>query len=968
MRVGESARRDHRTGAPTNFVFYLRDILETLGITVIDPEDDAGSERVSRQDEGIRVAKTKNDPRAKRRVSFDDARLEETWLSENSKSIDPAPEFAPRGLLRRPPRRGRGFASLKRARSTSSQRDASTRYPQHPSSRHRQHFSSSTTYDSDYEERAAQTDLFQPSQTQLEQNAEAFFATSELRNARQRIHIWQDKTADLRNQRSNAFSIATAHDNRTLVKQALDMLRSAFETKRLEKNRKAKLQRILEDFLRKNDRWLLVKAFSHWDESARHQKRATALAQRHIMKVKYFNRWRKVAVDNVAKTRKILARKYLNLWRDKTTRHQLAHEQALTHYEETLAKKTYHQWFWTFCSRRVEDWHERRIESRAFKFWLANWRSRQDKVQEVSNSTDHKLVKSAFSTLILRAQKQKETSDVAQSYRQRKLATSSLKWLGTQAKLVPRSKTISAQTDRLLQHKVIKVWQLHLNLNRQAEAVDRKRLLQTAWTSWNDALRCQALAQRIDERVLVQTLYKWVLHERLRVFEQKQRTSLLRKSLATCFSNFQERSSRLFAAETSFVHSHRWRGARSAILQLNAAIRHQETEERTAVEFANTWAIPKAFGRWKERIEDARRLATWAADARFYCLCTRVLKLWQEKTTKQKQNRRREAYATIRAKVKIRIVQGCFTRWQTKTANIQTMQSEADQREQARRAVVGTQAFAIWRDESRRLMELQMQAAATDQQKLLASALATLVGQYADLTEMEQEAAVFRQETDSALLSRLLKKVQWAIFTATRRIESADALLARNRDQHIRAVLRHWSSQVVKRRSANTFDDQVAPDSPSLRPASRLAAKSAEGTRFAGPTPQHSTEVAMSRYLRTPAPSRRTGRFRALPTPIHMTPMAFDPSLFAKTPAPLDTVISEGDGEEPHDVTGLDNETMPQVTPFARKLNAGDKSFAVSTGLRSSILERTGFGVTPRVTNRNSRFPGSNRFPIRQRR
>jgi protein SFI1 len=232
---------------------------------------------------------------------------------------------------------------------------------------------------------------------------------------------------------------------------------------------------------------------------------------------------------------------------------------------------------------------------------------------------------------------------------------------------------------------------------------------------------------------------------------------------------------------------------------------------------------------------------------------------------------------------------------------------------------------------------------------------------------MEQQALDFQQETYLSILAGALRRVQWATFTATRKVESADALWARNRDQHIKQMLRHWAAQTAVRRSAALRDreaparDDEEPDSPSLRPASRAASRSrARDYLLPSSPPTHDLLQSTPGYMRTPSRPRRAGRFRPLPTPAAFTPMAFESSYLVTTPAPIppgDTSVF-GDPPNRDDTEGL----TPQITPFSRKLRAGGVGAGVSrpptSALRGGDFRRS----TQGGTNKSVRFAGSSRF------
>ena len=956
MRVGDTTRAANKARKPVDLVERLRSVLEALGITFVDhpgnePEEETGT------GEELRVSPRKPYKSPNRRVSFDDARLEETWLSEHSQPVNPPSPAALHGLLSLPPRRGRHNTSERRARSTSSQRSYLVRSE---APKYSQHASPPTAEPSEPDDQGNPTLLFETSQTQLEQNAEAFLSTSSIRCARQALQAWHNNALQLQQARSQAYSNAVAHDRRILKRQALDQWRAALAMRLQERRDERLLKRLSEKAQRAREAFLLHKAFTHWALLCEDEKLQAKVAQCHVLKVTYFKRWKAIASENQMKVRSILVRKHISVWRARTARRLLQEEQAEAHYEEALMKKCKTMWFWHFCSRRVEGWHEQWIERRTLSRLADSLQSRQEEERQAEQRYCSQIVRKTFKALTSRLQDHRDRLETAQQHHERAISTKVLSGVHLQTKMAPVARTLRVKIDDNLQRKALRVWHLSISVARQAAQVDRKRILQTAWTNWNDALRCKALAQRIDERVLVENVYRWVLQERLRLFQRTFNARLISRVLGWWRAKVEEDRDKLADAEVVFAERQRRRKLAYGMFQLNIEMRSREDAERVALEFGNSRALPKVLDTWREKSDHMKRLAKMAADGRFYSLCSPVLRTWKERTSEHKANRRRDAYAQIRARVKIQLVGRCFVKWRTACMEIHSMDGEALRRAEARVADIGTRAFARWREKSAEYADLNIQAVDMDQQKLLSSALNAVVVRQADFVTMDQQALDFRQETDLGLLAGALRRVQWATFTAARKLESADALWLRNRDQHIKQMLRHWAAQTAERRAAATQEEgqseapQDEPESPSLRPASRAASRSA-GTGAAdlglpSSPPQMSTTP---RYMRTPSRPRRAGRFRPLPTPVPFTPMAFDSALIATSPAPIPSVQSAEPQEQTYE------SLTPQVTPFSRKLRAGGFPSAVPpSAIRSTGLGRSVHGGT----GKSVRFAGSSRF------
>ncbi|KAI7017176.1 hypothetical protein KC355_g3756 [Hortaea werneckii] len=911
LRVGATAReRGHERGGTVDLVGCLTSLLEAHGITVIDYSEsgelEAGEEdtksvafngpgtETQAKINGVGTERKKSQSRAeKRRVSFDDAKLDETWLSEHSRSLAPSPSenlgpWQNQHFLAQPARKGRTNSNLgqgRRARSTSSQRHQTYARPHERTKEVARKRSTDIKNEADYYDQDTNgnpTLLFEPSQTQLEANADAFFSTSTIRIARRALHIWHDAAIYTHQNNVQAFAIATAHDRRTLIKQAFDVWRNAYVESREER-------RLEENCVKEENKWfrgweahIVDKAFTHWRQATFDQRHLTELAKKRILQVRYFSRWKALTVENARKCR---------LQND---------NQASTHYDHQLK---------TACLRTI---------------------------------TIH-------------------------------------------ANLAPIAKTFTLKINLDLQRRAFKTWHHRLQLERQAAEVNHQRVLQSAWTKWNDNLRCRALGQRIDERVLIESLYKWALAEREQLFTRAMDGKVLRHAFGWWRYRAGEAQDKLTMAERVFAEQQHRRRLAQAMGCLNREMRRLEDLDRMAIEFANARVLPRFLQGWAQKARNAMELQRWACDARFYTLATRSLAVWRERTTQHVHARRREAYTHVRGRMKFRIVRNCFGRWRDQAVVAKSMDGEAEYRLQERNRRAAIEALGRWQEKTAQVRELSERADALDRTRLLVSALAAIAAAHSQHQELERQADDFRHEQELVLLGAMMKKLQWTQFTAARRAESAEALVLRNRDQHIRQMLRHWALSTADRRTIRNStpapkegeDDE--PESPSLRPASRqrAASRSRERPGFLPHSPPEPSTTPG--YMRTPSrSSKHAGRFRPLPTPKAMTPFSFGEGYLSTTPAPLpsiqqtsrsaaggtDVVPSTNEQEsQERDIAGNEDgmsTLTPQITPFARKLRAGGfgGSNAASAGtanmaatpgpsvLRSSVFGRSVLGGT----------------------
>ncbi|KAI6838125.1 hypothetical protein KC332_g699 [Hortaea werneckii] len=963
LRVGATAReRGHERGGTVDLVGCLTSLLEAHGITVVDysesgelaaGEEDTksvafngpGTETQARIN-GVGADRKKSQSRAeKRRVSFDDAKLDETWLSEHSRSLAPSPSenlgpWQNKYFLAQPARKGRSNPTSgqgRRARSTSSQRHNTYARPHQRKEQVAHQPLADIKNEIDYSDQDINgnpTLLFEPSQTQLEANADAFISTSTIRIARRALHIWHDVAMYTHQNNVQAFAIATSHDRRTLVKQAFDVWRNAYLESREER-------RLEENCVKEEKKWfqgweahIVDKAFSHWRQATFDQRHVTELAKKRILQIKQ---------------------------RPTTS---------------------------MFLPEDVGN-----LGSGAFAIRLAQMQARE---QQSGDHYNNRLSGIGFGGLQKQLTICQQNDDQASAHYDRQLKTACFRTITIHANLAPIAKTFTLKINLDLQRRAFKTWHLRLQLERQTAEVSRQRVLQSAWTKWNDNLRCRALGQRIDERVLIESLYKWALAEREQLFTRAMDGKALRRAFAWWRYRAGEAQDKLTMAERIFAEQQHRRHLARAIGCLNREMRRLEDLDRMAVEFANARVLPRFLQGWAEKAKHAMELQRWAGDARFYTLATRSLAVWRERTTQHVHARRREAYTHVRGRMKVRIVRNCFGRWRDQAVVARSMDSEAEYRQQEKNRRAAIEAFSRWQEKTAQVRESSERADALDRTRLVVSALAAITAAHSQHQELERQANEFRHEQELVLLGAMMKKLQWTQFTAARRAESAEALLLRNRDQHIRQMLRHWALMTADRRTARANvstpkgleDDE--PESPSLRPASRqrAASRSRERPGFLPTSPPEPS--ATPGYMRTPSrSSRRAGRFRPLPTPRGMTPFSFGEGYLSTTPAPLPSIqhtsrsgaatdvmpSTTGQESEERDVAGNQDGTStltPQITPFARKLRAGGfgasnvappgtSTVAATPGpsaLRSSVFGRSVLGGGGVGTAKSVRFAG----------
>ncbi|KAK6433881.1 hypothetical protein LTR95_009937 [Oleoguttula sp. CCFEE 5521] len=992
-----------KTWRETGVVDYLAALAEVqadYGITIVEHDED-GTE-ITHEVQPERVVRSRKQVVDKRRVSFDDARMHETWIRERTETLTQQDD-APAGLLSQPPVR----ASLqRRARSVSSERG-------HPM----QHASREKILYGRHQPAADQaSDPDGPGDSSMLRRSEVSFEkmatlqdlrevcehTRGLRLLRIYFDRWFDKTHLHQQYVARQHSEAERHDAKVLSQIVFDVWReklherqdvqrqvrvaeeAELERQTQQQQEDERMQRLEQRAEKCRGKMLLRKGLQHW--FARHEVRRAELhrASKLLLAMRYFRRWKHIALENATKARSIVTRKYIRLWRERTARSHFAEEQAAAHHEEQLQRQCVKKWAKVLFDIKLEKRRIDRIKHAACKKWLDTvHRIRALEAQAVAFRSQ-RLVQQVFIALQVGVHRIRDLAARAQAIYAQTRLTTAFSIMRIQGRLKPLENLMTLRVNLTLERKAFATWHLQVQLAQQAADFDEKRIKRIAWHGWVDAMKCRVVTQHINARVVIESLYRWMLQERLQLFRRTADARLLRRSFAALKGMSTDLQAQLDMRAYAFAQGQHRRRLAGAMFRLHLLSRQREDAERAAVEFANSRALPAVLETWHEKTTHFTKLTRWATDARFYCLCSAALKRWREATVEHQHQRRRDAYAHVRSRYKHSLVGQCFALLQSKSAQIQSMTASIGQRARTSKSTTIAQLFATWRSCARTLQTQSLTASQLDTSRLLSSALTALTSQHARTTSLDTQAETFAHTTSLSLALSALKTLQWATFTASQQSHTALALQSRNRDQHIRHMLRHWVSQTAARRAiANAEPDielEAEPESPSLRPASRAAARSLSRDRlrdrYTSPTrPAQGYVGSTPGYLRTPSRSRRAvGRFRPIPTPGPYTPLAFTPAyLVTATPGvQVDEGAELNMGSSPPAPTGLAQ--GGQVTPFAQRLREVGVVEAIPTsaitgtgaggsrpvsvlrrGLRQSVTGGTG-------TGKSVRFAGAGRF------
>ena len=640
---------------------------------------------------------------------------------------------------------------------------------------------------------------YQPSDTRLMDEAETFEHQRLHRVTRGCIQAWRNRTRDLIERRYEQEALAEAFDRKVLLKLTLDQFRDTSRVRRSNRETDRFFGRLETRAEKARNLFLLTKAFTHWARSAEDEVQRTSVARRHILRTRFFNGWREITAINELKIQHFVLAKFLQQWRARTATVRGNAQFAVTLYEDNLVQRIFTSWFFQFCAIAGSAWHNDRLKRNTLKRWIEVAGVNTEKNELATKRSDNVILGKMLASWKQRTTAVESLEIQADEFRRTALVASGLYSLQKHAQLAPILQQFQIRVDDRRARTVFRTWRHTAQLSQRARQVDKLRIIRNAYTAWNDRLRTQALEQRINDRILVECLYKWTLASRVSLFQRVYNRQLKESTIITWVTKTNQRSNTLDAAERRFANFKRAQLLRTCLKKMEVDAAEKRREECAVVAEYDLKLKQLIFEKLKERLEHFQQLKQWSDDARFYVLGTRTLRKWNNATQHARRDRRRDTYAQVRRTVKTNLVHRLFENWRAKANTIaEHNQQAASVVENRTLRTVGT-VLHDWHDRTLTTQQLDTQASNIYTFKLGTKHLQTWTRCLHTLQSMGSQATALRQESTEIAAAGALKKLGWRLWNVQRQEETARALFERNFEKHIRAMMRFWHEQTAER-------------------------------------------------------------------------------------------------------------------------------------------------------------------------
>jgi len=779
--------------------------------------------------------------------------------------------------------------------------------------------------------------LYRPSPTDLDHHAGAF-EDMRLRNLQRNLLAHWARHVRERSEHVQALELqAVSKDVLILKRQALDFWRPAYRQKRQQAREERFFEHLNNRAGQAYDLYLLTKSFTHWIQITAAAVAKTNAARQRFLFSKYFNAWHQFTVTNELKAERHALRAPFNLLRRRAAQYYRDQIHALEVYHGNLTKYLFLRWFREWCDRAAPRYRDQQLQRRTFSKWLRSLRDTQSREVEVESRFVRHSLQKVFRHWATKARIDVAGYHQADGFRKgRLLGTPLIQWHAV-AKLKPVAEKVSRMRDWRIASSKFSIWQLRTRMVFRADAVNRMRTLQNAFTAWNERLRSQALAARINERIVAEALYKWVIAQRFVLMARISKQHQKRDAIQSFVVGIRGRWKELVFKEEKLINARKqhlfvstfgcWR-ERTIVIQARSQM---------ALDFYNPKLKQDTIEAICLKIKAKQKLEKWAQDARFYFLMTRYIAILRAATAERKKSRERAAHAKMRRKCKMNLARNLLHTWAHERIEHLEACRKSDGFYNQKTKAFQQLVFRDWQTAASQRKREALEMSKRYNDRLLDHSLGLLVDTWRYLDSLQSRADLFYHLKLSEICSAQLRRFSMRAFEMRRREQDADAMHDRHWSKHVRNILRHWASKTQHL----VYRDLVS-NAPTEKPQDREPTDAGYGTASNEDHPQSTSGNDLGA-------TRRAEEWTAFDTDLlegsEWIPPLDDELLATSTPMPAPGYLNTPSKRTARAKALANLSTTPATplkTPFVARLRAGLGTSPSQT--RATTARRGGLG------------------------
>ena len=721
--------------------------------------------------------------------------------------------------------------------------------------------------------------LYQPSHTQLMRDVETFQHYRTRQVTRASFEKWYGLAFRASREHESMQQQATSHDTGILLRNGFDQWRARCQRKKWAAETELFFDHQERKASKDRDVRLLTKAFTHWVECSSEAKMRKKQAREHFLEYKYFRAWLDLTTVNSLKIRRQTLSRFLRIWKQRFAQTFAYDARALLFYNRKIARTVYWSWFWAFCDKRAPIWRENRIRKRFFLLWETRQQQRLRWEELTMEERSYSLAKRVFSTWLARHREFRRGSEAAFAFYRRTLLNGAFWTWNRRTRHAPRARQLSNMIDWRVAGTTFATIITRYRAQRQAGLVTHLRVLRNAWTTWNDHLRQRTLVRRIDDRVVVEALYHWVIAERHILLARLHRQRIEQRAFSNLVVHWSTRKEHQSNATSTVELAVNRRCLASVVMRWRSKMNSIYQNQRLSFEFQAPRITREVLQSWTAKSRHLQEIQNWAKDAEFYFLATKLVqKRWHSAMIDAKRHKRRDAYAQLRRTVKMHLAARLFHQWRRMAAKPIQLMDEACSHDQGRLLHLGSRLFDTWRIQTASRVEKGTQAEWHYEAHLSAQFLSLWSGRLGEQWRMADLAELNENLRIHSIASRWLHKLRLRVIELTRGPEAnAQSLRQFHEKRRLYNIFRRWQgntaailhrpvqnpASVSRARRPAPLDVADLSEDVTAKAAARTALdKGFDSGEWIPASEQYTSVPPVQGYLRTP--SKRAERAKAL--------------------------------------------------------------------------------------------------------
>lgn len=615
--------------------------------------------------------------------------------------------------------------------------------------------------------------------------------------SRKYFRLWQHRVVEQAKHHRELEQIATAHDNKVLGRAALT------EWLFLTKEHQTEHARNI---------YLVGAAFSTWaHKTAAIINRSNEMRQR-IMARKYFNTWRSIVLENDAKIRRFQLMCAVYRWRMALFRRRQAEEHAAQVYEVNLANRFRKVWWYRACEAVAPGLHNNFLIHEALSTWHQQTSAVVHNYLVAERLNKTRLANRVFQHWLERTDDYLDMEENAIDHRDWSVARRHLDIWRRQTEYAPAVAHMAGRINRRLATNFLANCRLHSRQSLAAAAFLKANTFKHTLKTWELHLRHNFLVAQQERRILVDTLYSWVLQTRYQIFTRNVKNWLLAKN---ALFTWRQQTRRILRGRRNNNQNAIYLLKRQLLLKFFHTWRNRLAEEATREAKAvshHAVLAGKALRVWTARVRDLNILQSWVEPARRYLLMRHHLRLWRDALQNAKRTKMKSAYKQFYRYRRRSLLASIMNHWYSRTQTRRAMMLSAEDFNSSRIALIAQRALEIWRERLAHVDELNQAQQSWNNPPLLNSALAKWLLYLEHLANMRELAETYHNERLISTAATLFRRWQTKVFVLRTKETTAELLGERIEKRRLVGLLRHWVERAKSKEGMRRFEERLDED------------------------------------------------------------------------------------------------------------------------------------------------------------